>query len=220
MRPDWRTSGEIYESLVRRYVISGAIALDLGCGAGGVMELLGTQVGMLVGVDRHWPSLLYNRARTMHRVLSDVDALPFRAASFDLVTCSWVIEHVARPDRLFAEVSRVLKPAGHFVFLTPNAANYVTLLNRLTPKLAQAPLVRMLYGRAQEDTFPVTYRANTLRALRKLAGDAGLRVCTLETIHDPTYLAFGEIAFRLSALIERCIADERAVHIVGDFAKT
>ncbi|MFN4293840.1 MAG: class I SAM-dependent methyltransferase [Thermoflexales bacterium] len=220
MRPGWRASGEVYESRIRRYATGDAVVLDLGCGAGGVMELLGAQVKMLAGVDRHRPSLLCNRVRAMHRVLSDVDAIPFRAAAFDLVVCSWVIEHIARPDRLFAEVSRVLKPAGHFVFLTPNAANPVTRLNRLTPKLAQAPLVRILYGRAQADTFPVTYRANTLRALRKLAGEVGLRVCALETIHDPTYLAFGEVAFRLSAFVERFIADERAVHIVGDFAKT
>lgn len=220
MRPGWRTSGEVYELRIRPYATGDAVVLDLGCGAGGVMELLGAQVKMLAGVDRHWPSLLCNRARAMRRVFGDVNALPFRVASFDLVVCSWVIEHIARPDRLFAEVSRVLKPAGHFVFLTPNAANPVTWLNRLTPKLAQAPLVRILYGRAQADTFPVTYRANTLRALRKLAGEVGLCVCTLETIHDPTYLAFGEVAFCLSALVERFIADECAVHIVGDFAKT
>lgn len=219
MRPGWRTSGEVYESLVRRYAIRDAVVLDLGCGAGGVMELLGAQVGMLAGIDRHLPSLRCNRVCAMHRVLSDVDALPFPAASFDLVVSSWVIEHAARPERLFAEVSRVLKPAGHFVFLTPNAANYVTLLNRLTPKLAQAPLVRMLYGRGSMDTFPVTYRANTLRTLRKLASDAGLRICALETVHDPTYLAFGEVAFRLSAFVERFVANERAVHIVGDFVK-
>lgn len=219
MRPGWRTSGEVYESFIRRYATTDAVALDLGCGAGGVMELLGAQVGMLAGIDRHLPSLRCNRVCIMHRVLSDADALPFRAKSFDLVICSWVLEHITRPDHLLAEVSRVLKPAGHFVFLTPNASNYVTLLNRLTPKLAQASLVRILYGRGSMDTFPVTYRANTLRTLRKLASDAGLRICALETIHDPTYLAFGEIAFRLSAFVERFIADERAVHIVGDFVK-
>jgi len=52
-----------------------------------------------------------------------------------------------------------------------------------------------------------------------LAERAGLRVCALETVHDPTYLALNEVAFRLSAFIERFIPDERAVHIVGDFVK-
>lgn len=219
MRPGWRTSGEVYESFTRRYATANAVVLDLGCGAGGVMELLGGQVRMAVGVDRDWSSLRNNRASALRRVLSDVTALPFPTASFDLITCSWVIEHVGHPERLFTEVSRVLRPAGHFVFLTPNAANYVTLFNRLTPRLAQAPLVQMIYGRKPEHTFPVAYRANTLPALRALAATAGMRVCALETVHDPTYLAFGEIAFRLSAFIERFISDTRAVHIVGDFIK-
>lgn len=219
MRPGWRTSGEVYESFTRRYATADAVVLDLGCGAGGVMELLGGQVRMAVGVDRDWSSLRNNRASALRRVLSDVNALPFRATSFDLIVCSWVLEHVAQPERLFAEVNRALKPAGHFVFLTPNAANYITLLNRLTPRLAQTPLVRLLYGRKPEDTFPVAYRANTLATLRALAATAGMRVCALETVHDPTYLAFGEIAFRLSVFVERFIPDARAVHIVGDFAK-
>ena len=219
LRPGWRTSGEVYESLVRRYIREDAIVLDLGCGAGGIMELFDRHVGLAVGVDRHLPSLRHNRAPSMQRVLSDADALPFAADRFDLVVCSWVIEHAQQPDRLFAEVSRVLRPAGHLVFLTPNAANYVTRINRLAPAWAQAPLVRLLYARSERDTFPVAYRANTVRALRASAEKAGLQVCALETIHDPTYLAFNEVAFRLSTFIEPFIPDERAVHIVGDFAK-
>ena len=217
--PGWRTSGEVYESFVRRYIREDASVLDLGCGAGGVMELFDRHVGLPVGVDRHLPSLRHNRASSMRRVLSDADALPFAADCFDLVVCSWVIEHAQQPDRLFAEASRVLRPAGHLVFLTPNAANYVTVINRLAPAWAQAPLVRLFYARSERDTFPVAYRANTVRALRASAQRAGLQVCALETIHDPTYLALNEFAFRLSAFIERFIPDERAVHIVGDFVK-
>ena len=219
LRPGWRTSGEVYESFVRRYIREDAIVLDLGCGAGGVMELFHQRVRLPVGADRHLPSLRHNRVPSMQRVLSDADALPFAASRFDLVVCSWVIEHVRQPDRLFAEVSRVLRPAGHLVFLTPNAASYVARINRLAPAWAQAPLVRLLYARREHDTFPVAYRANTVRALRASAERAGLQVCALETVHDPTYLAVNEVAFRLSVWIERFIPDERAVHIVGDFAR-
>ncbi len=219
MRCGWRTSGEIYESFVREHIRCGAVVLDLGCGAGGVMELFGAQVETLIGIDRHLPSLRHNRTGAMQRVLGDADALPFPAGTFDLIVCSWVIEHVVRPERMFMEISRVLKPAGHFVFLTPNAANYIARINRLTPRLMQTSLVRMLYGRGSMDTFPVAYRANTLRALRTLADNVGLQVRRLETIHDPTYLAFNEVAFRLSAFIERFVADGCAIHIVGDFVK-
>lgn len=219
LQTGWHTSGEVYTALVRQYVGGHVVALDLGCGAGGVMERLGDAVGLLIGADRHLPSLRANRVRTLHSVLCDADALPFRSESFDLIVSSWVIEHITRPDRLFTEVGRVLKRGGHFIFLTPNAANYIAMINRLIPRLMQAGLVRAVYGRQSKDTFPVVYRANTLHALRALSHQAGLQVTALQTVHDPTYLAFNTAAFHLSAFIERFVPDERAIHIVGDLVK-
>ena len=147
------------------------------------------------------------------------DHLPFAAAVFDLVTCSWVLEHVHAPERVFAEIRRVLRPGGRFVFLTPNAANFVTRINRLVPQLAQARLVRALYGRGEDDTFEVAYRANTPDALRALAAGAGLEVIELVTVHDPTYLAFNDLAFRIGVALETHTPDARAVHLVGDILR-
>lgn len=212
----WRTSGEVYESFVRRRIRADAVTLDLGCGAGGVMELFSDQVAHSTGIDPHLPSLQHHRAKNMLRVNGDAGALPFAPGVFDLVVCSWVLEHVVAPVRMFEEVRRVLKAGGHFVFLTPNAANYITRINRLVPRLAQARLVRALYGRSEDDTFQVAYRANTLAALTALAQGAGFEVCELTTVHDPTYLAFNDLAFRLSAAIEQRISDAHAVHIIGD----
>jgi SAM-dependent methyltransferase len=219
MRPGWHSSGEVYESFVRRYIDPAAAVLDLGCGAGGVMELFSARVALSAGIDPHWPSLRGNRDPTLRRAQAVADALPFRGATFDLIVCSWVLEHVREPGRMFAEVRRALKPGGHFVFLTPNAANTVTRINRLVPRLAQARLVRALYGRAEDDTFEVVYRANTLEALSRLAAGVGLDIVELVTVHDPTYLAFNDLAFTLSAALERRVTDARAVHIVGDVGR-
>jgi SAM-dependent methyltransferase len=219
MRPGWHTSGEVYESFVCRYINKQATVLDLGCGAGGVMELFSSQVALSVGIDLHLQSLIGSRDKCIRHIAGSADRLPFRSATFSLVVCSWVLEHVTEPERVFAEVSRVLKPGGHFVFLTPNAANFVTKLNRLVPRLAQTKLVRAVYGREDRDTFPVAYRANTSEKLRGLAAATGLSVAALETVHDPTYLAFNEFAFHASVLVERLTADARAVHIVGNFGK-
>jgi SAM-dependent methyltransferase len=45
--------------------------------------------------------------------------LPFADKVFDCVICSEVIEHVQRPERLLAEMQRVLTPTGRFVLTTP-----------------------------------------------------------------------------------------------------
>ena len=69
-------------------------------------------------------------------------SIPFADQSFDLVYCHQVMEHVRYPERLLAEVSRVLVPGGSFVgstsYLEPSHSfslwNYtpygwVTLIN-------------------------------------------------------------------------------------------
>jgi ubiquinone/menaquinone biosynthesis C-methylase UbiE len=45
-------------------------------------------------------------------VEGDATALPFPAASFDLVTTARTLHHVARPERVLAEAVRVLGPGG------------------------------------------------------------------------------------------------------------
>lgn len=51
----------------------------------------------------------------------DVQRLTFADASFDLVTSTEVFEHVPDDQRGFAEVRRVLRPGGAFVFTVPLA---------------------------------------------------------------------------------------------------
>jgi SAM-dependent methyltransferase len=47
--------------------------------------------------------------------------LPFEDASFDLVWCSEVIEHLQEPARALAELKRVTKPGGTLLLTTPNS---------------------------------------------------------------------------------------------------
>jgi len=215
----WRTSGEVYESFVRRYTASGCRWLDVGCGRGGIVELVGNQVQLCVGADPDLASLREHRAPHTRRVVAPIEALPFADESFDLVTCSWVIEHLAEPSCAFAEIARALAPGGHWVFLAPNARNVVTLANRLIHGRLQGWLVRRLYARDEADTFPVRYRANTPERIERLAHKAGLRCVETQLIGDPTYLAFNDALFALSSLLERVTPPGWQVHIVGDYQK-
>ena len=49
----------------------------------------------------------------------DLHRLTFADESFDLITSSHVMEHVADPTRAFREIHRVLRPAGRYVFSVP-----------------------------------------------------------------------------------------------------
>jgi ubiquinone/menaquinone biosynthesis C-methylase UbiE len=221
MQPAWRTTGEQFEALVRGYVSSASQVMDLGCGRGGVVELFWRDVRVAVGLDPDIPSLTERRTTGMSVVRGVGEHLPFADRSFTLVVCIWVLEHVESPATVFREVRRVLRPGGHFVFLTPNLRNPLLVLNRVgrALPLVQRRLVPRLYGRVEADTFRVRYRANTPRLLRAQAEQSGLEVTELRVVSDPTYLALNDVMFTVSVAAERLMPRGWGVHLIGDFVR-
>jgi len=221
MRPGWTSSGEQLETLVRSFITPDTRVLDLGCGRGGVVELVWRDVKLAAGIDPDVQSLLEHRARGMPVIIGRGEQLPFASESFDLVVCLWVLEHLRSPDTVLLEVRRVLRPGGHFVFLTPNLRNPLLALNRLGRALPQLQrrLVPRLYGRVGADTFPVQYRANTARTIRSLAERSGLQVAELRAVSDPTYLAFNGFMFRVSVMTEGLLPREWGIHLLGDLTR-
>jgi SAM-dependent methyltransferase len=221
MRPDWSSSGEQLEALVRTYLTPDARVMDLGCGRGGVVELFWQDVDLAIGVDPDLPSLAEHRAHGMPVIRGSGEQLPFTGESFDLIVCLWVLEHLRSPERVLQEVHRVLRPGGHFLFLTPNLRNPLLALNRLgrAIPLFQRRLVPRLYGRVEADTFPVRYQANTTSAIRSLAERSGLQVAELRVVPDPTYLAFNGFMFRASVISESLLPRGWGVHILGNLIR-
>ncbi len=221
MRPGWRTSNEQLEAMVRSYLTPGSTVLDLGCGRGGVVELFWRDVKLAAGLDPDEPSLAVRSTRGMPVVTGRGEDLPFAGETFDLVVSIWVLEHLRTPERVFGEVQRVLRPGGHFVFLTPNLRNPLLGFNRLGRALPQLQrrLVPRLYGRVEADTFPVQYRANTERTIRSLARGAGLEVAELRVVPDPTYLAFNGLMFRASVISDGLLPAGWGIHLLGNLTR-
>ena len=221
IRPEWRSSGDQIEAIVRSHVTSSSRVLDLGCGRGGVVELFWRQVALAAGVDPDASSLSEHRSRGMPAVRAVGERLPFVSESFDLVVCLWVLEHMREPAAALREARRVLRPGGHFVFVTPNMRNPLMIANRIGKALPslQKRLVPQIYGRDEADTFPVHYRANTVEAVRAHAAAAGLDVYDLRVVGDPTYLAMNSLMFNASVMSERVMPKAWGVHLLGDLVR-
>ena len=96
--------------------------LDIGTGAGRMLEILGAQATHAVGVDLSAPALRLARARLHGRALShcefhrgDMYALPFESKSFDTVTIDRVLAGAERPVAVLAEAARTLRGAGRLL---------------------------------------------------------------------------------------------------------
>jgi 2-polyprenyl-3-methyl-5-hydroxy-6-metoxy-1,4-benzoquinol methylase len=141
-------------------VLAGRQILDLGCGMGGLstaLALAGARVQPL-DFNPHYCEITRLRGRRYGLSLSPVnaagEALPFPDARFDIIMCVDVLEHVADPERLVAEVSRCLKPGGlcqitainRFAFRDPHY--HARLVNYLPRRFAEGYL--RLAGRAKE----------------------------------------------------------------------
>jgi ubiquinone/menaquinone biosynthesis C-methylase UbiE len=221
IRPGWKSSGDQLEVMVRSHVTPSSTVLDLGCGRGGVVELIWKDVKLAAGLDPDTLSLSEHRATAMPVVRGVGQNLPFADESFDLIVCLWVLEHLSQPLSTLREVRRVLHPGGHFIFVTPNVRNPLMLMNRIGKALPalQRRLVPRLYGRDEADTFPVQYRVNTVNAIRDQATAAGLGIYDLRVVPDPTYLALNNLMFRASVFSERVMPKGWGVHLLGDLVR-
>ncbi|MGA8764867.1 MAG: methyltransferase domain-containing protein [Candidatus Sulfotelmatobacter sp.] len=87
--------------------------LDVGGRIQPYRPLLANRLRQYVAVDLRPTPLVDLRARG--------EQLPLADARFDLVICTQMLEYVAQPSRLVAEVYRVLKPGGKFILSVPSA---------------------------------------------------------------------------------------------------
>jgi SAM-dependent methyltransferase len=218
LKPGWTHATARYQELITRHIKPQYRILDLGCGRGGVVERLGGS-GKWLGIDPDWHSLKYHRSTYFLRSCGDAYALPLPRHSFDIVVSSWVMEHLAEPGRAFKEIARVLRPGGHFFFLTPNSRHPILWFSRiLANNLArQRVWTQRLYKRLPMDTFPVQYKANTWQSIDTLAVHAGLQLVELELIEDPSYLAWNTVTFILAVMAESLLPVLYGIHIVGHY---
>jgi ubiquinone/menaquinone biosynthesis C-methylase UbiE len=198
-----RFHDSLYMEAITRHLRHGQKLLDAGCGRYLRFCKQLSNTAEVVGIDLE-TTLETDNSRAPFGVRGDLGRLPFPPEHFDMVISRSVVEHLADPVAVFREFSRVLRPGGKVVIITPNKFDYVSVLAALTPYWVHRALVSKIFQVPEDDVFPTLYRANTLSSMRKAMNSAELHENELDTInHYPAYLMFSPVLFRLGVLYER-----------------
>lgn len=98
-------------------------AIDVGCGDGYWSEKLKSAGYRTTSIDmnRTYPNVDWETPYKDTVFIDLNKKLPFQDASFDLVWCSEVIEHLENPRETAKEIKRILKPGGKYILTTPNS---------------------------------------------------------------------------------------------------
>ena len=89
--------------------------LDVGCGTKPYRKLF--KSGEYVGIDVRGGGLI-DKTKIVDKFFDGVK-IPYKSKSFDVVIATEVLEHAVFPEKLMAEMSRVLKPGGKLFITMP-----------------------------------------------------------------------------------------------------
>ena len=146
-----------------------SVVLDVGCGPGVDLAELGSRSGFAVGIDRSEQMVTTAGDRTVDlpatALVADGQALPLNAGTFDACMARAVLIHTPEPERVVAEIARVLKPGGTVILSEPDHGSHLVA----TPY--QDVFERIKAHRRTQFRNPLVGRQ-----LPDLATSAGLRV--------------------------------------------
>lgn len=139
-QPFYEGKAALYDHGVNRVVRDAVLAalppggrvLDVGCGSGGLLSTLGGRAGHRAGVELSATAAAAAADVADEVVNLPVDTdLPFAPASFDVVVCADVLEHLPDPVAVLTSLVALCRPGGAFVISVPNVANWQARLRLL-----------------------------------------------------------------------------------------
>ena len=206
--PGLTSSQYHYHEAVSAAMPPGGRWLDLGCGHQVYADWMiaeeretVSRAGFFAGIDVDVPGIRAHR--NLHNpVVGDLCALPFSDSSFEIVTANMVVEHLDRPLAVLAEVSRVLRPGGRFIFHTPNSKCFSVRAASWLPQAAKNLLIHFLEARKEHDVFKTFYRMNSAPAVARLGAEAGFQIAEVQSVNSSavTVMLGPLVVFELLAL--------------------
>jgi len=102
----------------------GGRVLDLGCGAGRLLDWLKRHGWQTYGVEISKQAAEYGKKRGLNIFNGELVETKFPQEFFDAVVINQVLEHLYDPKGILWEVYRVLRPGGLLIVGVPNIESY------------------------------------------------------------------------------------------------
>jgi ubiquinone/menaquinone biosynthesis C-methylase UbiE len=116
-------TADVASALADIEVLPGSRALDVATGGGHTAIYLATRGFTVTASDISQAMLdsatrlAAERGHSIETRLHEAEKFPYSASSYDLVTCRVAAHHFSSREAFLAEVTRVLKPGGHFLLI-------------------------------------------------------------------------------------------------------
>ena len=108
-------------------VLAGKSVLDVGCGGGILSESMAQKGAKVTGIDLGEKALKVAQLHSLesgvavdYQLISVEELAGKQPASFDVVTCLEMLEHVPNPASVVAACAKLVKPGGQVFFSTIN----------------------------------------------------------------------------------------------------
>ena len=213
----WVDGTTEFHAMCAAHIRPGSTILEIGAGPSNPTSRYLSSLGPLSGLDID-PDVQSNDALTEARVLDAPAYLfPFPSAHFDACVSNYVLEHIEDPAVHLAEVARVLRPGGVYVFRTPNRFHYVSLVSRLTPYWVHGAIANRLRHLPENarPPYPTCYRLNSRRAITRTAARTGLRIRELRMVEkEPSYGMSSKAMFLSFMLYERAVNSSASLAVL------
>jgi len=101
------------ESSINQYVKAGSTIADVGCGEQPMRPLIKEKGGQYIGID------VSQNSQNNVDIVCSATSIELADNSVDNILCTEVIEHIPDIDKVFSELTRILRSDGYIILTCP-----------------------------------------------------------------------------------------------------
>jgi SAM-dependent methyltransferase len=166
-QPTGRFDLEVFEARIREYARAhpGVLRiLEAGCGRRWPLDLAGVDF-RLTGVDLNSDSMrmrIEEQGDLDEAIVGDLREVPLSPDSYDVIYCSFVLEHVAGAEQVLDRLLAALKPGGMLLLRVPDGDSVYGFLAKTSPYWLHVQYKRRIQRKKRAGTpghgpFPTVY---------------------------------------------------------------